>query len=284
MRAQCVAYSVLLSLAALSAWAHGPQIQVTDDNHKIVTRQIIPDAPYGNSLTAETSVYVLPIRQATSGSPTTDYWTVMANSAIDSILDISEYPFGPGLAYGYGHTFADGFHFSVSVTTPLEHWNGASFVNNPGPEAVGAFRGDSSSSPDQFAVTGAGVPAQSLAFGNITSTYNSDSHSSLRFRLLGDGTSALVAPADGIYLLKLQISSTQPDLAPSDEFSLLLVKNATAANVLTAVANLGVTANHVQYLAVPEPPTAALAVTGLLVFVACGRRHATKFWPRSYGH
>ncbi len=267
-----------------TAAAHGPQIQVTDDGNKIVTRQIIPDAPYGNSLTAEKSVYVLPILQATIGSPTTDYWTVMPNNTTDPILAINEFPFGPGLAYGYGHTFADGFHFNVDITKPLERWNGTAFDNNSGPEAVGAFRGDSASSPDQFTVTGEATPAQSLAFGTIAPSYNSDSHSSLRFRLLGDGTSAIVAPANGIYLLKLQISSTQPGLAPSDEFSLLLVKNTSAGAVSAAVAALGVAADRVQYLAVPEPATAAIAVSALLTLAVCSRLNATKQSPRSYEH
>jgi hypothetical protein len=267
MRALTFAIAVSLGLATSLAQAHGPQMQVTDTNNKITTREIIPEPPYDNSLTPEKSTYVLPILQAVTGSPTTNYWTVMPNSTIDPILQTSEFQFGPGLAYSYGQSFTSGFHFNVSFTTPLERWNGTTFVNNPGPEAVGAFRGDSTSAADQVVVTSSGVPAQSLLFNNIAANYPADSHSSMRFRLLGNGTSALVALADGIYLLSLQISSTQPGLASSDPFSLVLYKNASSADLAAAVTGLGVDPSRVQYLSVPEPTAALLAASGLVGLV-----------------
>ena len=88
---------------------------MTDTNDKIVTRTLIPNAPYEDSLTDPKSVYVLPIIKAVSGSSTTDFWTVMPNNVIDPILGSSEFQFGPGLAYGYSHTFTDGYHFTVNV-------------------------------------------------------------------------------------------------------------------------------------------------------------------------
>ena len=115
MRTCMFAICACAALAPLWACAHGPQIQLTDTNDKIVTRTLISNAPYGDSLTDAKSVYVLPILKAVSGSPSTDYWTVMPNSSIDPILGSSQFQFGPGLAYGYGHTFADGFHFNVNV-------------------------------------------------------------------------------------------------------------------------------------------------------------------------
>jgi hypothetical protein len=273
MRAFTLAIAVLFGLAAPMAQAHGPQMQVTDTNNKITTRAIIPEPPYDNSLTPEKSAYVLPILQAVTGSTTTNFWTVMPNSTIDPILQTSEFQFGPGLAYSYGQSFTSGFHFNVSFTTPLKRWNGTTFVNNPGPEAVGAFRGDSTSAADQVVVTGSGVPAQSLLFSNIAANYPADSHSSMRFRLLGDGTSALVAPADGIYLLSLQISSTQPGLAPSDPFSLVLYKNTSPTDLAAAVTGLGIDLSRVQFLSVPEPTAALLAASGLAGLAIWFRKH-----------
>jgi hypothetical protein len=257
-----LALVVWAALAESPASAHGPQIQVTDTNNKITTRTLISNAPYGDTLTDPKSVYVLPILKAVSGSPSTDYWTVMPNSVIDPILGSSEFQFGPGLAYGYGHSFADGYHFTVNVLGALQRWNGTSFINDPEVEAVGAFRGDATSSPDQVVISGTSSGVQSLSFSNISSTYDGDAHSSLRFRLLGDGSSALVEPADGLYLLTLQVTSNQPDLASSDPFNLLLYKNASASSINAAVGSLNVSSALVQFVPVPEPGVLALAACG----------------------
>jgi hypothetical protein len=262
MRAYTFALGVAAALAASSALAHGPQIQITNVSNKIVTRNLIPAGSYGTSLTAPKSVYVLPIQQVFSGSPTSDFWSVLPNSTIDPITHVSEYQFGPGLAYGYGHTFDSGQHFNVDFTDALLRWNGSSFAANPGPEEIGALRGDSTSAADTAFTTDSG-PYQGLVFGSISSTYNAESHSSMRFRVLGDGSSALVEPADGIYLLKFQISSTQPQLMPSDDVSLVLHKNASSEALGAAVASLGADPAFVQYVAVPEPATATLLLTPL---------------------
>jgi hypothetical protein len=148
----------------------------------------------------------------------------------------------------------------------LKKWDGSAFVPNTGaghPEAVGAFRGDSTSSPDQLAITGSAIPGSGLTFSNIASTYNGESHSSMRFRMLGDGTSALTEPSDGIYLLKLQISSTQPGLDPSSVLSFLLYKNASYSDVTAAVNALGVNPSLVQIVGVPEPTAAVLGLNGV---------------------
>ena len=187
----------------------------------------------------------------------------MPNDVINPITNTNSYPFGPGLAYGFGHTFADGFHFNVNFTDVLKKWNGSAFVSDLGPEVVGAFRGDSLSSPDQFVINGSSVPAAGFVLSNIASTYNDDSHSSMRFRFLGDGSNALVAPGDGIYLLTLQISSTQPGLNSSDTLSFVLSKGATFAELSTAVGSLGVDSSLVHFVAVPEPTTWVLGLMGL---------------------
>ena len=61
MRLLTVAITLALSLMAGErlARAHGPQIQVTSDAGKIVTRRLINDRPYGTALTPATSVYVI---------------------------------------------------------------------------------------------------------------------------------------------------------------------------------------------------------------------------------
>ena len=46
MRAFAYVVATFVLLAAVSAFAHGPQIQVTNDGGKIVTRQLIADGPY----------------------------------------------------------------------------------------------------------------------------------------------------------------------------------------------------------------------------------------------
>jgi hypothetical protein len=270
MRARMFAFGACAVLVVSPANAHGPQIQITDTNNKIITRELNPVGPYGNSLTAQKSVYVIPILQAVTGNPATAYWQVMPNPDIDPILGVSGYQFGPGLAYGYGHTFDAGQHFNANFTDSLKRWNGTTFANNPGPEEMGAFRGDSTT-PADTAFTTDGPPFQGLAFSNISATYNAESHSSMRFRVLGDGTSALVAPQDGLYLMQLQITSTQPGLAASDPFYFLLYKNVFSDSVNAAVTSLGVDPSLVQYLPVPEPAAVILAAGGLVGVLMYGR-------------
>ncbi len=266
MHARIFVLGACLALVVSTASAHGPQIQVTNDNNKIVTRQIILDGPYANSLTAQKLVYVIPILQPVTGSPSTSYWSVLPNSAIDPILGVTEYQFGPGLAYGYGHTFDAGQHFNVNFADSLKRWNGSTFADNPGPEEIGAFRGDATG-PADTAFTTDSAPFQGLVFSDISATYNADSHSSMRFRVLGNGTSALVEPNDGIYLLRLQIASTQAGLDPTDVFSFVLYKNATPTDIATAVSSLEVDPALVQYLPIPEPAAGILAMFGVITFL-----------------
>jgi hypothetical protein len=125
-------------------------------------------------------------------------------------------------------------------------------------------------------ISGASSGTQSLPFSNISSAYDGDSHSSLRFRLLGDGSSALVEPADGLYLLTLQVTSNQPGLASSDPFNLLLYKNAPASSINAAVGSLNVSSALVQIVPVPEPSAVALIVCGALSTALCRRGRALR--------
>ncbi len=271
MRLYIFVMGACAALVASTASAHGPQIQVTNTSNKIITRELIPAGPYGNSLTAPKSVYVMPILKSNSGNPSTDYWLVTPNNAIDPILQVSAFQFGPGLAYGFGHTFDSGQHFNVNFLDSFKTWDGAAFVNNPGPEEIGAFRGDSTT-PADTAFTTDVSPYQGLAFSNISATYNAESHSSMRFRVLGNGASALVEPSDGLYLVKLQATSTQSLLAASDPFYFLLYKNASPASLSSAVASLGVDSSLVQYLPIPEPTAIGLMAIGSTGVLLVGRR------------
>src|SRR6478752_1021029 len=129
MRAIAYVVATLVPLAAVSAFAHGPQIQITNDGGKIVTRQLIADGPYSNSLTAAKSVYVMPLLDFNGVSYS------RPNSSIDPILGVPAFPSGPGFAYGYDladggpQLFATGSVFSLVFTDGLRRWDSSAFVD-----------------------------------------------------------------------------------------------------------------------------------------------------------
>src|SRR5205809_8099819 len=100
MRAIAYVVATFVLLPAVSAIAHGPQIQITNDGGKIVTRQLIADGPYSNSLTAVKSVYVTPLLDFNG------VWYLPPNSSIAPILVGLAFPSGVGFACGY--CLADG--------------------------------------------------------------------------------------------------------------------------------------------------------------------------------
>jgi hypothetical protein len=249
--------AVAAALAASTAFAHGPQIQITNDNNKIVTRRIVADEPY-TTLTAPTLLYVIPLH------PFNGVWYARPNNA---------YPTGAGLAYGYDQVdggvraFEAGTHFELNFADSLTRWNGAAFVD-PGSEQIGAFRGSSTVSLDQ-AITSDSGPVPGIVFPNTSATYNANAHSGARFRLLGNGADPLSSSQDGVYLLKLQITSNQSNLESSDVFSFLLHKNAAPEEIASAVRFLELDSSLVQY--VPEPGASALVALGSLCCL--GWRH-----------
>ena len=95
MRARMFALAVFAALTAQLVYAHGPQIQITNDNNKIATRQLHLDGPYSDALTAPKSVYVMPVFEFSG------VWYSRPNNEIDPILLQPAFPSGPGLAYGY---------------------------------------------------------------------------------------------------------------------------------------------------------------------------------------
>jgi hypothetical protein len=256
----------------ISVRAHGPQIQITGDTGKIVTREIILDDPYSTSLTDPKSVYVIPVAQLNG------VWYSQPNSDIDPILMQVEFPSGPGLAYGYDRVgggpqvFAAGSTLSENFTAGLKLWNGSAFVD-PGTEQIGAFPGSQTAPADQ-AITSDSGPFTGITFPAMAASYDEDDHFEARFRLLGDGVNPLNPSQDGVYLLSLQVTSTQGGLAPSDPFYFVLGKNATDEAVIDAVNALttdhGIAPSLVQY--VPEPGALTLFVVGAVCLIVMRRR------------
>ena len=134
-----------------------------------------------------------------------------------------------------------------------------------------AFRGSApsiSGPPTNFAITSDSGPYDSLSLSAVAAGYGGDGpevHASLRFALLGDGISPTSSVPNGIYLLSMQLSSTQPGLAPSDPYSFVLNKNMPWAEVEGAVRSIGVNSSFVQWV-VPEPTTTVLWPPAITVF------------------
>ena len=271
MRTFIVALSVGTALADSAARAHGPQIQITNENGSIVTREIHLEEPY-TTLTPEKQVYVMPLL------PFDGVWYSRPNNTPSATIPgAPQYASGPGLAWGYDQvdggprTFEADSVLSVGFADGLQRWNGLAF-GHAGVTELKAFRGsnvDVSSPLENFAITSDAGPFDSVSFAPIAADYGPGAHSSLRFALLGDGLSPTSTSPDGVYLLTLQASSTQAGLSPSDPYHFVLAKNAAAEDVFAAVQSLGVAPSLVQWV-VPEPGTLLLALVGSLALA--GRR------------
>jgi hypothetical protein len=249
-------------LTARAALAHGPQIQITGETGQIVTRTLLPDGPYSDALSAEKSVYVIPIKQNLGA------WYSRPNGAINPATMLPEFYSGPGIAYGYGYDpasptdvdFTPGSVISLGFTDGLKLWNGAAF-GDVGVTELEAFRGNFPA-PTATARTSDAGPFASIDHAAVDFVADgAEAHSTMRFRLLGDGVSPLASSPDGVYLVGLQLSSTQAGMAPSDPFYFVLHKNADRTTVESAVASLNVDPALVQF--VPEPASVGLAAFGL---------------------
>jgi hypothetical protein len=218
--------------------------------------------------------------------PSDGVWYSRPNSALDPITNELAFPSGPGLAYGSDlvddgpQEFAAGSVLSVEFAGGLKLWNGAAFVD-AGATEIKAFRGQNvniSMPPENYAVTTDMGPFDSLSLPTVTAGYVpqvANAHSSVRFALLGDGTSPTSNSPDGAYLLSMKITSTEAGLDPSDAYHFVLHKNASAADVSAAVASLPFAPEFVQY--VPEPSSLALAAVAV---AAHSVRRRTRTSPR----
>src|SRR4029079_6592449 len=118
---------------ANSAFAHGPQIQITNDNGKIVTRELFIEQPYDQVLSSPKSVYVMPLSPSAVAGGTE--WYARPNQSVTGGVGLPTYVCGPGIAYGYGSTYNPatgtgtvglpvGSHFMLSLNDRLKRWNG----------------------------------------------------------------------------------------------------------------------------------------------------------------
>jgi hypothetical protein len=160
----------------------------------------------------------------------------------------------------------------LNLVDGLKFWNGSTWVD-PGSEQIQAYRG-SEIAPTASATTSDSGPFASMNFSNIAANYAANAHSSVSYRLLGDGVSGTAPSDDGIYLLSMQLSSNQPGLASSDTFYFVLYKNVGRSEALEAVQSLGVSPSAVQV--VPEVGSMTLmGLAGLTMVGAVLRKRWT---------
>lgn len=263
-----------VAINATCVLAHGPQMQVSVGQNKLVTGDIFLDEPYAGSPTGPKSVYVMPVL------PYNGQWYSQPNTTY--VAGLPKYLSGPGINFGLASaSLAAGSTITMSFTDELKRWNGSSFVGGAAvTEQVQAFSGSNfnpSPVPPTFvtastADTGpfASIPMATTAVPPASDGVNA--HATRRFRLFGESGE----PADGIYLLSMQLSTSSPDIGDSDVYHFLLNKNADMSEVSAAVEVLGFAPSAVQI--VPEPAAISLGIAGLpLAFWGLRRR-----WARSH--
>jgi hypothetical protein len=276
---------LLAVTAAGRAAAHGPQMQVTLDGGKIVTRELLLDGEYSTSLTNPKNVYIMPL------GVTANVWYSRPNGALLP-GGVPAFTSGPGLAYGYGYDamtnpqpFPVGPQFELTFTAGLKSWNGSAFVD-AGATQLEAFRGSGVNLV--VARTSDAGPFQSIAFPSTISPSagvsfaadEEETHTSVSYRMLGDGSSTTSALANGVYLASFQLGSTALSIQDSDPYYFVLSKNGNPAQLQAAVVSLGVSAGQIQNLIVPEPAAVTLA-SGALVAIVWGARRRGALSARS---
>jgi hypothetical protein len=229
--------------------AHNPQVQIGVTNNKIVTHGLFLDEPYGTPSPAQ-RVYQMPMGQR-SLADANDGWYVEPNHAV--------YPFaGPGTVLLDGN-FATGSILKVNFLDGLKLWNGSGFVD-PGTEQIGA---STSATFAPSVLTKDSSPFDPLTLSAVAAT--AGEHKTIRWRLLGGGTSPNTPSDDGLYLLTLQLNTDQTGIAPSDPYFFLMNKNASAADQAAALA-------YVNTNLVPEPGSVGMMTLGLAAALLRRRR------------
>lgn len=277
----CCAVTVTVLFAAASAYGHGDQIQITFNpvSGKIETRQVVHTASTPTSITNLKRIYVMPFRALIGGAG--DGWYTRTNEETNA-FGVPLYPTGPGIAYEYESQLpGTGWSYSGSASQPnlqssafsyqfvdgLKQWNGSVFVD-PGTEQLQTFRGDGTSIPTIMANTTDVAPFNSLAMSTITSL-SANPHSSIGFRMLGDGTgyglNGAAAGDDGIYLLSLALTSTAAGVGPSDPFYFVMHKNVDVAAALNAANALGFDPSLIQIA--PEPGSLSILIIAISLTV-----------------
>jgi hypothetical protein len=276
---------------ASSVFAHGVQTQITFNptTGKIETRQVVAtstdvpaDFPYGLTTAPQARVFVMPL--LVSQLPLGDGYYTRPTDVRNPITSAPLHASGPGLTYlfdyqdptsGWAHTGSStlpnlaGTSFTYTFVDGLKSWSGAAWTD-AGTEQAQMIRngGTGTFTPSTVnAITSDVGPFASMPLTAISATApgaTSIPHSSLSFRLLGDGVSSTAASDDGIYLLSLRLSSTavygssNTPVGDSDPFYLVMYKNTSLADA-AAAANSFAMANGIPLaqvqLAVPEPAT-----------------------------
>lgn len=275
---------VLAGVVSPLALGHGVQIQITHNagSGLIETREIVHTDSRPDMITDLKRVYVMPLMPQVGGAG--DGWYSRPDDARD-VFGNPIHPTGPGVSFQYDSQLSGaGWAFSGSSTLPnlqstnfglsfsrsLGLWDGAAFID-PGQEQLQAFRGDGTAVPTLTATTSDVGPFSSLALSTIA-TQSSNPHSSVGYRLLGDGVSpglsGLLAGDNGVYLVGIQITSSASGVGASEPIYFVLHKNTDLATALTAAESLGFDASLTQV--VPEPH--ALGLFSLAALMALRRR------------
>jgi hypothetical protein len=283
-----VAVGLLVASSASTLFAHGVQVQITfnQSSGEIETREIVHTGSRPSSLTDLKRVYVMPLLPIIGGAG--DGWYTRPAQEVNH-LGIPLHPSGPGITWQYdeaGQLPGTGWSYSGSGTLPnlqntnfgysfadqLREWNGSVFID-PGVEQGQVMRSDGISTPTGTANTSDGAgPYASMALGNIGSK-SSNAHTSISYKLLGDGVNSSVGGAadgdNGIYLLSLQLTSTAAGVGASDPFYYVMYKNRSVEDAMTAAQALGFSPSLIQV--VPEPG-AIVGLTGALLLAARRRK------------